>query len=71
MDYRNEWLYGCFGSSNAEKIQATFRNGEKVNYTSATMELLKTDKTVVEIVSLDTGEIYFERDLDGTITINC
>jgi len=70
MNYRNEWLYGCFGSSNAEKIQATFRSGEKVNYTSATLELLKTDKTVVEIVSLETGEVYFERDNAGNVIYN-
>ena len=70
MNYRNEWLHGCFGNSNAEKIQATFRNGEKVNYTSATLELLKTDKTVVEIISLETGEVYFERDNAGNVIYN-
>ena len=71
MSYRSQWLSSCFGTSNAEKIEVTFRKRRTVNYTVNTMELLKTDKTVQMIMSLDTGEIYFERDLDGTVTINC
>ena len=70
MSYRDQWLSSCFGTSNAEKIEVTFRNGKTVNYTANIMELLKTDKTVQMIVSLETGELYFERDNAGNVVYN-
>ena len=70
MSYRDQWLSSCFGTNNAEKIEVTFRNGRTVNYTVNTMELLKTDKTVQMIVSLETGEVYFERDNAGNVIYN-
>ena len=72
MNYRNEWLSSAlFNTYDGETISVKFCNGQRATYTARMKEELKKERVVVEIVSLDTGEIYFERDLDGTITINC
>ena len=72
MNYRNEWLSAAlFNTYNGEIISVKFCNGQIATYTAHMKEELKKERVVVEIMSLDTGEIYFERDLDGTITIDC
>lgn len=77
MNYKNEWLFGCFGNLDieevtriVERIQVRFKDGRKVNYTSRIIDNLKRDKTVLEIMSLETGEIYFVRDNAGNVVYN-
>ena len=62
MNFKNFWLNSCFGTTNAERIEAEFKNGDKVNYTMDTYHLLISDKQVLQVVSLETGEVYFTRD---------
>lgn len=72
MSYRDQWLSSCFCNNySGEIISVKFWNGQTARYTADLKEELKKEKIVCEIISLDTGEIYFERDLDGTVTINC
>ena len=72
MSYKNEWLSAAlFNTYEGETISVMFCNGQRATYTARMKEELKKEKIVVEIISLDTGEIYFERDLDGTVTIDC
>lgn len=61
MNYRNEWLFGCFGTSNAESIHVEFTNGREADYTMSIYNSLKTDPTVKTIISNETGEIYLDR----------
>ena len=72
MNYKNEWLSSAlFNTYDGEIISVKFCNGQTATFAAKAKEELKKERVVVEIISLDTGEIYFERDLDGTITIDC
>ena len=62
MNFKNFWLNSCFGETTAERIEAEFKNGDKVNYTMETYHLLISDRQVLQVVSLETGEVYFTRD---------
>ena len=62
MNYRSEWLNACFGKTDkAESILAIFKSGREVNYTMSIFNSLVTDPAIKEIVSLETGEVLFER----------
>ena len=39
-------------------IEATFRDGRKAVYTTAVLGLMLNDPDVVEIVDMETGEVY-------------
>jgi hypothetical protein len=73
MNYKNVWLNACFGVSpkNLEIIAVTFKDGITADYPITSKEMLKEELRVKQIVSLETGEIYFERDNAGNVTINC
>ena len=40
------------------EIRATFRDGRQATYTTAIIPLMMTDPDVIEIMDLETGEIY-------------
>ena len=73
MNYRNIWLSACFSVTpkDIEIIMVTFKDGITANYPITSKEMLKDELRVKRIVSLETGEIYFERDTAGNVTINC
>lgn len=65
MNFKNFWLDGCFGTTNSESINATFKGGQSADYTMDIFSLLASDPSVIEIVSNETGELYLYTDEAG------
>lgn len=64
MNYRNEWLSACFGSSvGASMIDVKFKHHVETDVFSRSMlQALSDDPAVEYITDADTGEILFCRD---------
>lgn len=60
--FRNQWTHDIFQASTpAEKIKVNFKGGRTADYTTQIIDLLKTDPATELIISMETGEILFER----------
>lgn len=59
---RDMFINSIFGTTTAESITATFKNGTSAEYTTNTFSLLVSDPCTKEIVSNETGEVYFSAD---------
>ena len=64
MNYRNEWLSACFGSSaGASMIGVKFKHHAETDVFSRSMlQALSDDPAVEYITDADTGEILFCRE---------
>lgn len=61
MNYRNEWIFNCFGSSTGETITVYFKDGrDPATYSETMFNLLKSDSLVKLITSDTTGEILYD-----------
>ena len=57
----NDFANALNASAKPETITATFTNGNKATYTTAIIEMLKTDAAIIELVNDQTGEVIFYR----------
>lgn len=64
MNYRNDWLSACFGSSaGASMIDVKFKHHADTDIFSRSMlQILSEDPAVEYITDADTGEILFSRE---------
>lgn len=56
---KDMFINSIFGATTAESITATFKNGTSADYTTDIFSLLVSDPCTKEIVSNETGEIYY------------
>ena len=63
---RDIFINSIFGTTTAESITAIFKNGTSADYTTDIFSLLVSDPCTKEIISNETGELYFSSS-DGYI----
>ena len=56
---RDMFINSIFGTTTAESITATFKNGTSADYTTDIFSLLVSDPATAEIISNETGEVYY------------
>lgn len=57
--FKNLWESDIFNhNTENEPIRATFSSGRTVDYTANILPLLMRDDNCIEIMSLETGELY-------------
>ena len=62
-NFVNDWTKNIFSKKQNKEILVRFRNYSALErYTMDIYGLLVTDKSVVEIIDGETGEIIFERE---------
>jgi len=59
MTINDIFISSICGKCTAESITATFKNGTSADYTTDIFSLLVSDPCTKEIVSNETGEVYF------------
>ena len=62
-NFVNDWTKNIFSKKQNKEILVRFRNYSTLErYTMDIYGLLVTDKSVVEIIDSETGELIFERE---------
>lgn len=54
---QNDFIKALFPEEQTHKIEVTFLDGAKAIYTMNVLNLLMSDKSVVEIIDMETGEL--------------
>lgn len=66
MAINDLFINSIFGKNAAESIAVTFKNGSTADYSTDIFSLLVSDPATDEIISNETGELYFSSS-DGYI----
>lgn len=59
MAINDLFINSIFGKNTAESIAVTFKNGSTADYSTDIFSLLVSDPATDEIISNETGEVYF------------